>query len=735
MTTAPPTAPPAPPPAQPAPIVADFAARAQSLEALRAAVVEAAGVGAGLWFSYVFALLYLLIAAGSVTHRDLLLQTPIKLPFLGVDLPLVGFFALDPLLFLIAHAYVLLHFVLLAGKVGIFHAELQAQIADEEVRARLRRQLPSNIFVQLLAGPREVRSGVIGFMLRLIAYVSLVVGPLALLVFFQLQFLPYHHEWVTWWHRFAVLADLVLLWMLWPSVAHGKTTRVVWRDFQTRKVAATALASLILLFFVFTIATFPHEWLDARLPSVRFIPTKWPLAKDEAPPLTARVQSVKWASLHELLIVGDIDYVARKPTSLWSNRLVLPDIDVDRAKFDTEGKIKTGSETLSLRGRRLEKAVLIGARLRNVDLTGAQLQGAFLREADLREAKFCERRPHEENCANLQDANLYSADLRRTDLRGADLHGAGLYDARLQGADLRLADLHDANLDLAYLQGANLSGAKLQGARLVGARMRGADFGLAQLQGATFSNASTAVPYIVDVDWGLHGADLGGAGLEFADLTGTPLQGADLGGAKLQGAKLDGAQLQGVNLAGASLQGASLDQAFVWRADPRKMSAQSARIVNPNKEPPPSGWFSYLKRQIEEQVSKGEPTGEALKRIAILDGTNLDEQTDAAILDEWDKLAKDPPSVSEHETVLVEILQQIGCKGQWAPVVIESSLAAFRRFSPHSPHLPQIAGVFLDETQCPGARGLSERVKEYLRRIPDRASSTPPGPPAVLPNQ
>src|SRR5215216_6602255 len=170
MTTAPPTAPPALPPAQPPPIVADFGARAQSLEALRAAVVEAAGVGAGLWFSYVFALLYLLIAAGSVTHRDLLLLTPIKLPFLGVELPLVGFFALGPLLFLIAHAYVLLHFVLLAGKVGIFHAELQAQIADEELRARLRRQLPSNIFVQLLAGPREVRSGVIGFMLRLIAY-------------------------------------------------------------------------------------------------------------------------------------------------------------------------------------------------------------------------------------------------------------------------------------------------------------------------------------------------------------------------------------------------------------------------------------------------------------------------------------------------------------------------------------------------------------------------------------
>ena len=52
------------------------------------------------------------------------------------------------------------------GKVGVFHAELQAQIADENVRARLRRQLPSNIFVQFLAGPIEVRKATFAGILR-----------------------------------------------------------------------------------------------------------------------------------------------------------------------------------------------------------------------------------------------------------------------------------------------------------------------------------------------------------------------------------------------------------------------------------------------------------------------------------------------------------------------------------------------------------------------------------------
>ena len=191
-----------------------FAAKAKDLQALRDAVVDAASVGTGLWLSYLFVLFYFAIAAGAVTHRDLLLENPVKLPFLNVELPLKAFFVLGPLVFLIVHAYVLLHFVLLAGKVGAFHTELQAQIAGDDARARLHRQLPSNIIVQSLAGPRDVRTGIVGFLLRLIVQISLVAGPIALLVLFQLQFLPYHEEWITLWQRIAVVIDLVLLWLL-----------------------------------------------------------------------------------------------------------------------------------------------------------------------------------------------------------------------------------------------------------------------------------------------------------------------------------------------------------------------------------------------------------------------------------------------------------------------------------------------------------------------------------------
>ena len=172
----------------------DLASETAELEALRATVVDAAAVGTGLWLTYILVLLYLFVAAGEVTHRDLFLENPVKLPFLNVDLPLVGFFLFGPLLLLVLHAYVLVHFVLLASKVGVFHTKLQALISDDDKRTLLRRQLPSNIFVQVLAGPREVRTGLLGTMMWLIAGISLVVAPVAMLIFFQLQFLPYHNE-------------------------------------------------------------------------------------------------------------------------------------------------------------------------------------------------------------------------------------------------------------------------------------------------------------------------------------------------------------------------------------------------------------------------------------------------------------------------------------------------------------------------------------------------------------
>src|ERR1700736_5686053 len=124
-----------------------FAEKAHDLDAVRKSVEDAAAVSAGFWLSYLFVLFYIGIAAGAVTHKDLLLENPVKLPFLSdVPLPLVAFFVLAPIVFIVFHAYTLVHFVMLAAKVGVFDTELRAQVGDApETREGFRRQLPSNI--------------------------------------------------------------------------------------------------------------------------------------------------------------------------------------------------------------------------------------------------------------------------------------------------------------------------------------------------------------------------------------------------------------------------------------------------------------------------------------------------------------------------------------------------------------------------------------------------------------
>jgi len=706
-----------------------FADKAKDLNALRDSVVDAASVGAGLWLSYLFLLFYLFVAAAAITHKDLLFENPVKLPFLSVELPLIGFFWLWPLLFLVLHTYVLLHFRLLASKVGAFNKELNEQLggeANHSTRTALRRQLPSNIFVQYLAGPEEVRTGVMGFMLRMIAWLTLIVFPIALLVFFQLQFLPYHSETITWWHRFAVLIDIVLLWFLWPGIARGDATWISWQDFTRPLIAGVALASLLPLLLVFTIATFPGERLD-RLPHMKILPTKWPSfdrpvplywlsSGPSRPDLLDFIKSMEWTSLHNALVSGDVDLVERKPTSLWSNVLVLPGLKaIDHAKSATD----VLSESLSLRGRNLEGAVLIGADLRKVDLTGAQLQGAKLDRADLRGAKFgCTKAKLTEGgteCAHLQRVSLQFAELPGAELDFAELQGATLDDAELQGASLKSAQLQGASLRGTHLEAASLNGAQFYGSLLEGTK--------------------------------LQATSLGGAKMLGLSLSGVSFEGASLGGAELQGTLFDDVDLSY----------AYLDGVGVWRAVPEYINEGSAE-GDENTRPfaasferkaqyraldcqdlVPCDWsessFETLKAIIEEYVSSDLLRAITLQQAVILNpARSFEADKERGAAEVWDRLERSSPPHDVYEKNLVHSLRRTGCKPRGAPYAVRGLIRQLDdgRFWLLSPQTSALATIFLDEANCPGAVGLSQedriKLKELRDRFPGLKESAPQDP-------
>jgi hypothetical protein len=54
-----------------------------------------------LWFSFLIFMVYLAIATGTTTHRMLFLEEPLSLPVLNIKLPLLGFYILMPIIFVV----------------------------------------------------------------------------------------------------------------------------------------------------------------------------------------------------------------------------------------------------------------------------------------------------------------------------------------------------------------------------------------------------------------------------------------------------------------------------------------------------------------------------------------------------------------------------------------------------------------------------------------------------------
>ncbi|MGH6834804.1 MAG: pentapeptide repeat-containing protein [Methylocella sp.] len=548
-----------------------IAANADDLEEIEKAVEDAASVSGGLWLSYLFVLSYIAIAAGAVTHEDLLLERPVKLPFLNVELPLLAFFALAPFVVLIIHVYALMHFIMLGKKASLFHTELRRQFPDhetntqkcgvtpdganKEIRDKLRRLLPSNIFVQILARPPELRTGFFGLMLKLIPLTTLVIFPILLLLLLQIQFLPFHDVTITWAQRAALFFDIVLLWPLRPpvladlSVENFGHARVLARVLRGFGLVLAGVMSIAALWFSIVVATIPSEWQETALaaldrPRWRFSYVEWGEHK------------AKLVSIHELLFAGPVNPSTRRRDSLFSNTLVLPGFNLYEAlKIDDPKKLAWKEHLFDLRARHLEQAVLTFADLTKADLFGAQLQGATLNSAELQGASL--------EYAELQGAHLTSANLQGASLNEARLQGAFLDGANLQGASLKVARLQDALLTEAELQGASLDNAELQGATISIADLQGASLDKAELQGATLNSAKLQGASLIDAD--LQGAELNFAELQGASFTFARLQGASLYEAKLQGASLIRAQLQGASLDGAEVKATDFSDAILWR--------------------------------------------------------------------------------------------------------------------------------------------------------------------------
>jgi uncharacterized protein YjbI with pentapeptide repeats len=687
---------------------------AKDVGELQRALNDAAGKASVLWTTFVTFELYLVIAFGSVKHRDLFLETPIKLPLLNVDLPLVGFFVVAPTVLVIFHFYVFLQLLALASKARDYDTLLRQAISDTSDRQFFRQRLDSFLVLQLLVGPTEQRTGFGGFSLRLIAWITIVGIPVLILLQAQVTFLPYHNEWVVWLQRVAVLIDLAMIWYFLKRVRSDNEPIIARAPSRAWPIVGAATSACVLLFSI-GVATFPGERTNEHVPHIRVIPTTWR-------PHWSKTDD--WKSLHELLFAGTADEVSGRPRSLFSNRLVLTD-----QSFVDPDKLNNIEISHSFRGRDLSHAVLNRADLRKADFTGAMLNGASLLSSKLQDAQFgcgergtntdtetddkesAGRRWPDDGCTWLQDADLSLAQLRDAFFSRTRLQGAQFSLAKLQGAWLVGAQLQGANLGLAQLQGASLRAVQLQGAWLARAQLEGAWLEAAQLQGAS-----------------LEEAQLQGASLEEAQL-----QGAELRGAQLQGAWLARAQLQGVSLDRTQLQGASIASAKVWRArGTPTIDLTELHGVDPGTKPweqsdATSSTFPIWRDDILKTIPPEGHRVAAKERLSALDPDSKNEPKDSINAELWESASSAPPQSQERT---IAFLTNLACSSNGAPYVARG-LLQYGRLKAMGPEIAAIAARLregkADQATCSGVReftdedwvALDELVAAARSRAPD----------------
>lgn len=526
-----------------------------------------------MWLFFLGLLTYFIVTIAATTHQSLLLNNPVRLPFLNVDIPLTSFFIYGPAIVVTVHLGLLIQHAMLSFKLFRFTEMLQDQGWHRQGTDPRRGKLHPYIVSQLIAGPE--RGALMGFLIRLMTWFSLVAMPVMTLLYFQIAFLPYHDIVATYWHRVAVVLDCLILFALWPYMrpatkrqakaklgSNPDATGWPWRvTFVGFSVGTVSLSALML--FSWFVATIPDACLykDAN---GRFNILCLDKMMTNLTPWTTKIKSGNTQrsmfGLTAWLFEGAPDPVTGRPASWWARNIVLTDVDLVPEK-----KFSRGEVSISLRGRDLRYAVLDRTDLHRGDFTGVDLRGASLRETRLEQAKFCHPlKTRSRICSNFEGADLTEANLQGVDFESANLQGAQLALVKLEGAVFRNAELEGANLTSASLRGADLSLANLKGAKLSYAKLQSANLTEAELQEADLLEADLQGARLQDAQ--LEGANLASANLRAAEFSSARLSGADLSKAKLEGADLRQADLRGANLVSASMKGSDLRFVQLWGA-------------------------------------------------------------------------------------------------------------------------------------------------------------------------
>jgi uncharacterized protein YjbI with pentapeptide repeats len=423
-------------------------------------ISEASKNARQIYFLYVGFLAYCVLTVFGTSDRQMIFNDTTRLPIVGLDVSLNGFFILAPLLAISIFIYLQLYL----SRIRVLSKDLSKTYEPHDTMPKKR------LYPWIVNIAEDPDDGLIGKLQILVVRFSFWWMLPIVLMLFSFWIIKKHDTDLSYSLGFFLCFGTVVVLFFWRKHTHSNL------------IEQLLLVSIVLIFAV-SVLFFIIPWAKEGIPweneEVGVIENKSPAQVESLAQYVAR-----WTNLdlsHQKLVTEpEQDY----GELFW---LYFRGIHLEGAQLQS-----TVLKRAFLRDTRMKRANLVYANLQEANLEGADLEGANLEAATLIEAKFSGAILRE---ASLGSANLYKASLLRTNLEGAILVGANLKEcalvsANLQRADLSVAQLQQALLSAAELQGANFHGADLQGALLTRAKLQGANLESANLEGANLEEAN-----------------------------------------------------------------------------------------------------------------------------------------------------------------------------------------------------------------------------------------------------
>ena len=219
-------------------------------EKLQDSIDETAKIARTSLLFFLVVALYLLIIVGTTTDLMLLRGEIVALPLMEVGVPVVVFYIVAPLIFLLLHINLLLRLKQLTETVSRWERN---SVGPKDEQSSLVFPLD---FARLLLAEKP------RWALYTVVVTQIYILPIVVLLALQMSFLAYQNSFITLWHQLIVTTDLVLLFLFVCFVIGTRGEKkvdcnyVLKMFFQRWK---TVFSAGLVLIFAWTIAVVPNS--------------------------------------------------------------------------------------------------------------------------------------------------------------------------------------------------------------------------------------------------------------------------------------------------------------------------------------------------------------------------------------------------------------------------------------------------------------------------------------------